>query len=312
MGKRTYVRSGGSWVDVTTGAVFPASSNPPSTPSSGQVYFDTDDLVAYIYNGTSWVALGDATISTAQTLSNKTLVSPVVTGILFVDNAASLPASLSNATGTIAQFVNQDGDISRFVIDAHGTGAFSAYTARASRGTAASPTATQINDKIGELGARGYGATDWAAQSQGRMVFYAGENWTDSAQGVYAVVELAPNGAISTDNALVIRHNSLNIPSGSSYKINDVSVVNATTLGSGVTGSSLTSVGTISSGTWQGGPVAVLYGGTGATTEQSARTNLLPSQTGNANKFLKTDGTDVAWAVALTSIANETIDGGGA
>jgi hypothetical protein len=41
-----------------------------------------------------------------------------------------------------------------------------------------------------------------------------------------------------------------------------------------VTGSSLTSVGTIGTGTWQGTAVAVLYGGTGATTAAGARTNL--------------------------------------
>lgn len=37
---------------------------------------------------------------------------------------------------------------------------------------------------------------------------------------------------------------------------------------------SITTVGTVASGTWQGTPVAVLYGGTGATTAAGARTNL--------------------------------------
>jgi hypothetical protein len=45
-------------------------------------------------------------------------------------------------------------------------------------------------------------------------------------------------------------------------------------LGSGVTGSSLTSVGTIGTGVWQGTEVAIAYGGTGATTASAARTNL--------------------------------------
>jgi hypothetical protein len=47
-----------------------------------------------------------------------------------------------------------------------------------------------------------------------------------------------------------------------------------TTLASGVTISSLTSVGTIGTGTWQGTPIAVLYGGTGSTTASGARTAL--------------------------------------
>lgn len=66
----------------------------------------------------------------------------------------------------------------------------------------------------------------------------------------------------------------LNLLTGKAYYINGTSVLNATTLGSGVTGSSLTSVGTIGTGTWQGTAVGVLYGGTGATTASGARSNL--------------------------------------
>jgi len=56
MPKRTYIRSGGTWVDITSGAAFPASSAAPSSPVAGQVYFDTDDQKPYIWNGTAWVA----------------------------------------------------------------------------------------------------------------------------------------------------------------------------------------------------------------------------------------------------------------
>lgn len=45
---------------------------------------------------------------------------------------------------------------------------------------------------------------------------------------------------------------SVNIATGLDFKVNNVSVLNATTLGSAVVSSSLTSVGTISSGVWQG------------------------------------------------------------
>ena len=57
----------------------------------------------------------------------------------------------------------------------------------------------------------------------------------------------------------------IDLITGNDYQINNTSVLNATTLGSGVTASSLTSVGTISSGTWEGTTVAVDQGGTGAT-----------------------------------------------
>lgn len=51
-------------------------------------------------------------------------------------------------------------------------------------------------------------------------------------------------------------------------------------------------------GTWTGNTVGILYGGTGATTAQGARTNLLPSQTGNSGRILGTNGTDVSWVTA--------------
>jgi hypothetical protein len=54
-----------------------------------------------------------------------------------------------------------------------------------------------------------------------------------------------------------------NILTGKVFKINNVSVLSATTLGSGVTGSSLTSVGTIATGVWQGTLIGSTYGGTG-------------------------------------------------
>ena len=66
----------------------------------------------------------------------------------------------------------------------------------------------------------------------------------------------------------------LDVASGKSYKINGTDVVSATALGSAVVSSSLTSVGTIASGTWNGSTIDVAHGGTGATTASGARTNL--------------------------------------
>lgn len=58
------------------------------------------------------------------------------------------------------------------------------------------------------------------------------------------------------------------------YFIDGTSVINASGLGSGVTSSSLTSVGTISTGTWEATDVGVSHGGTGASTAADARANL--------------------------------------
>ena len=54
-----------------------------------------------------------------------------------------------------------------------------------------------------------------------------------------------------------------NLLTGKVYEINGTTVLSSTTLGSGVTSSSLTTVGTIGTGVWQGTLVAGQYGGTG-------------------------------------------------
>lgn len=71
----------------------------------------------------------------------------------------------------------------------------------------------------------------------------------------------------------------------------------ATVPSSGVvksTGSSLSS-SNVSLTSEVAGILPIANGGTNAATSQGARTNLLPSQTGNSGKVLQTDGTDVSW-----------------
>jgi len=83
---------------------------------------------------------------------------------------------------------------------------------------------------------------------------------------------------------------NFNLATGKVYEIAGTSVLSGSTLGSGVTGSSLTSVGTITSGTWTGTTIAIANGGTGATTASTAAAALLPAQESNSGKYLTTDG----------------------
>ena len=80
------------------------------------------------------------------------------------------------------------------------------------------------------------------------------------------------NWADSTDSWTSSEH--LDLAAGKVFKIGTSEVLSNTTLASSVVTSSLTSLGTITIGTWNGTTVGLSYGGTGATTASGARTNL--------------------------------------
>ncbi len=72
----------------------------------------------------------------------------------------------------------------------------------------------------------------------------------------------------STDSWDFNQH--VNIATGTEFKINNASVLSATALGASVVGSSLTSVGTIASGTWQGTAIGSSYMTAGTTSAVGA------------------------------------------
>jgi len=59
---------------------------------------------------------------------------------------------------------------------------------------------------------------------------------------------------------------SLNLASGNTYKINNTTILSSSSLGTGVTNSSLTALGTITTGVWSGTSITAFYGGTGLQT----------------------------------------------
>jgi len=89
----------------------------------------------------------------------------------------------------------------------------------------------------------------------------------------------------------------LNLASGKSYKINNVSILTQTALGSSVVSSSLTSVGSISSGTWNATTIAVNKGGTGLTSY-------------TIGDIVYASGTSTLSKLAGSAIGNSLISGG--
>ena len=123
--------------------------------------------------------------------------------------------------------------------------------------TAINSTTLTVDDKNIELASTA-SPTDASADGAGLTVKGATDktwNWVDA-----------------TDAWTASEH--INIANGKSYIIDGVTVLSSTTLGSGVVNSSLTTLGTVVTGTWNAGTIAITHGGTGATSASAARTNL--------------------------------------
>lgn len=82
-------------------------------------------------------------------------------------------------------------------------------------------------------------------------------------QSTFNIVTSATDVNIGNASGSVVIPGDLNLGSGKTYKINGTTVLESTSLGSGVVSSSLTSVGTIGTGVWNGSVITEVYGGTG-------------------------------------------------
>ena len=103
---------------------------------------------------------------------------------------------------------------------------------------------------------------------------------------------------------------NFNLTTGNEYKINDTLVVNSTTLGSGVTASSLTSVGVLNTGTWQASIISSIYGGTGI--NNAGRTITIGGNFTHSGShtltLTTTDNTSVTLPTSGTVISTDSVD----
>jgi|GEM_PF-543370 len=186
-----------------------------------------------------------------QTLTNKTLTSPVVGTSL---TTADTSFDLLNSTATTINFGGA-ADINMGV---------SGKTVKIAGNLTVDGTLTTINsttvtvdDKNLELGS-----------------IASPDN--DTADGGGITLKGATNKTFNWVKSTLAWTSSENmdLASGKVLKINGTEVLSGSALGSGVTGSSLTSVGTIATGVWNGTAIPVANGGTGSTTASDARTAL--------------------------------------
>jgi hypothetical protein len=141
--------------------------------------------------------------TTAGTINDATSSYDNFSGILRINFNTSAADTI---TGGVAYFTGNDSANPLGVFDSYA--GQSGIVLRRANGTQASKSALANNDQISSVSARGYGTSAYGA-GRAAVNFYAGEAWTNSAQGAYITISATPTGGTTLTEAW--RTNGVNI-----------------------------------------------------------------------------------------------------
>lgn len=104
---------------------------------------------------------------------------------------------IGTAAPSVLMNLSSNTTTTQFIDSYNSTGASANLTFRTARGTAATPAATQLDDELGFVGARGYASNGFSSGGRAAISFRAAEAFTPSAQGSYITFATAPTGSLS-------------------------------------------------------------------------------------------------------------------
>jgi hypothetical protein len=244
-GTKGSYNSGTGVFDFANIANVTVSASAPSSPNFGDQWIDADDGKTYLYfnDGTSsqWVEQASGTVISS-------LVESVAGSTGAISNAMIASALTGQTVGLTA--ITATGNVNGVNLSISGPGYVGGVLTVGGNlivlgtTTTVSSTTLEVADKNLTLAK---GAADSSAADGAGITI-------DGASATFNYVHANTSWTSNQD---------LNLATGKVYEINGTSVLSGSTLGSGVTASSLTSVGTIATGTWQGSVIATTYGGTG-------------------------------------------------
>jgi hypothetical protein len=285
-----------TWTDGTTAGPTAAITGTSSTitvaatPSASATVSGIVTTGAQTFAGVKTLTSPAITTSLTTGSTSFDLLDTTATTVNFARAGTAITIGATSGTTTVRNNLTVTGDLT-----VNGTT------------TTINSTVVNVDDILVELGAVA-SPTDTTANGGGISVLSGTGNKTFT---------WASTGANWTSSE------NLSLATGKTFKINNVDVLSATALGSSVVGSSLTSVGTIATGTWNGTIIGGQWGGTGVNnsgrtitiggnfTTSGAHTTTLTT-TGNTSITLPTSGTVVANPVSVTGAGTAVSLTGGA